>query len=387
MSSSDKQEEVVCRHPDCSRAFESNQGMSRHLGQMHDVSELILSDIQRIADSLGKKPTVGDVRADNESMCVRRINEEFGSWDEALEEAGFDPRGVTEDKLLDILRNLAEKLGRAPTNQDITEHADVSIQPFYNYFDGLLDALEQAGIEHNPNRVTDEDLLGDLQRLDDKFDPPVRKDLIQNEGRYSYGTYSRRFENMNVARNRADIQHDNYDKNDQRISDDELINAVHDFVDEFGRQPRADEMNEKGKYCRSSYVRRFGSWNEAIRRAGYEPIPPGDKVVGKEHPRWKEETNFCDYYGPNWHDQRQTVIERDGNTCRLCGYVPGVEDRGLDVHHIKPARMFEGDESNYKEMNDEKNLITLCRSCHSDVEGEMQECDHDEFEDKAEKLL
>jgi len=66
-------------------------------------------------------------------------------------------------------------------------------------------------------------------------------------------------------------------------------------------------------------------------------------------------------YGPNWGSQKCKVRNRDGHRCRSCN----VGRRGLDVHHIKPIRDFDGD---WESANQFDNLITLCRSCHLKVE-------------------
>jgi len=80
-----------------------------------------------------------------------------------------------------------------------------------------------------------------------------------------------------------------------------------------------------------------------------------------EHsPHWKG--GKLPYYGPNWRKQRRKVRHRDGNICQHCGKHRSQLNEELSVAHIKPFREF-GLE-NYKEANDLKNLISLCRTCH-----------------------
>jgi len=87
---------------------------------------------------------------------------------------------------------------------------------------------------------------------------------------------------------------------------------------------------------------------------------------GKDHPRWGGGT--AEYYGPNWGQQRRKALERDGNECRVCGFSSSEEERGLHVHHKTPFRLF-GDEWEFHELaNDLTNLVSLCPSCHIDVE-------------------
>jgi len=85
------------------------------------------------------------------------------------------------------------------------------------------------------------------------------------------------------------------------------------------------------------------------------------------NPNWKG--GHSRYMGPNWNEQRQRRIERDGGKCVVCKL--GMEEhksrynRELNVHHIEPRRKYiENGELDYKAANRIENLITLCQSCH-----------------------
>ncbi len=103
-------------------------------------------------------------------------------------------------------------------------------------------------------------------------------------------------------------------------------------------------------------------------------------------------------YGPNWQQQRQIVLARDGYRCRNCGAegkapkdltgsskpASSTEASGeepvrstttLHVHHIRPFRDFNyvpGQNDHYKQANQPENLITLCPSCHKQAEAGQQ---------------
>ena len=59
------------------------------------------------------------------------------------------------------------------------------------------------------------------------------------------------------------------------------------------------------------------------------------------------------YLSAYWKDIRQTILERDCNACRQCGF----SGRGLHIHHIVEKRNGGGE--------DIGNLMTLCNQCHS----------------------
>lgn len=90
----------------------------------------------------------------------------------------------------------------------------------------------------------------------------------------------------------------------------------------------------------------------------------------ESHPQWKgEDHDRSYYYGPNWHERRAECIIRDGGRCRRCGVSEPAYLKetglGLDAHHVAPFGEFDG----HEEANELSNLITLCRSCHSHMEG------------------
>lgn len=82
--------------------------------------------------------------------------------------------------------------------------------------------------------------------------------------------------------------------------------------------------------------------------------------------RGEKNWNYIDgikYYdrGANWLSQQRKAKKRDGYKCVKCNAIRSNNNRPLEVHHIIPYRLFNGD---YKKSNDLNNLITLCRKCH-----------------------
>ena len=70
--------------------------------------------------------------------------------------------------------------------------------------------------------------------------------------------------------------------------------------------------------------------------------------------------------GSNWGAQRRKALKRDNHECRICKAKVSKGGKSLDVHHIRPYRLFEND---WKKANRLNNLVTLCRQCHIDVEN------------------
>lgn len=70
------------------------------------------------------------------------------------------------------------------------------------------------------------------------------------------------------------------------------------------------------------------------------------------------------YYGPTWLAAQRTVRARD-KVCQMCGKTPEENGAALDVHHVKPFRLF--GVTRHQEANDLSNLTALCHQCHSNI--------------------
>ena len=78
-----------------------------------------------------------------------------------------------------------------------------------------------------------------------------------------------------------------------------------------------------------------------------------DSAPISKKPKTYEEAKAL--YGTAWYKEwREYILFRDVFTCQMCGQKGG----HLEVHHIRPKYL-------YPELTlDERNGITLCRTCH-----------------------
>ena len=70
------------------------------------------------------------------------------------------------------------------------------------------------------------------------------------------------------------------------------------------------------------------------------------------------------YYGSLWPAARSAAARRDGGRCVECQAT-----EALEVHHIRPLRLFGSD---IEAAHDLANLITLCKSCHGLADAEFR---------------
>lgn len=96
-------------------------------------------------------------------------------------------------------------------------------------------------------------------------------------------------------------------------------------------------------------------------------IKHAKSLVGNKHPRYVGQGK---YRGLDWAEQRRRAAERDNGVCQFCNKDVGINT--IDVHHIRAAKLFNG---NYTAANALSNLVSLCRPCHAEMEGRTDDGD------------
>lgn len=81
------------------------------------------------------------------------------------------------------------------------------------------------------------------------------------------------------------------------------------------------------------------------------------RFIGKNSPSWQGGVSFEPYTEEFNYQLKESIRQRDDNTCQLCNKTQEKEGKRLTVHHIDYD----------KENCSETNLITLCRSCNGKV--------------------
>ncbi|QDX41193.1 DUF5797 family protein [Salarchaeum sp. JOR-1] len=136
-------EETTQSKSDSSTETESNQE--------HPTEDDLLDEIRRLKTELGEVPTKIEMMNRGE-YAISQFENAFGSWSDAIREAGFEPKGsqqstYTREDVLSGLREVATTLEKSPSVNDINEHAPFSATVVYNYFDSIGDARRAAGVD------------------------------------------------------------------------------------------------------------------------------------------------------------------------------------------------------------------------------------------------
>lgn len=201
--------------------------------------------------------------------------------------------------------------------------------------------------------VPDETLLADLRRVAADFGHgKATMHLYNKYGRYDSTTLSRRFRSWNTALARAGLQVNNT----INIPDLVLFENLESVWTSLGRQPALIDMDgPNSEVVGSTYRRRFGSWNNAL-RSFMDYI--GNDTAYKSLEATK--TTAADLgRGSRGADLRTRfrVLQRDRFRCCICGRSPATEvGVVLHVDHVRP---WSKDGPTKME-----NLQTLCSKCN-----------------------
>lgn len=238
--------------------------------------EDLLAALRELADRLDRTPTTRDMR-DRGPYSPSTYQSRFGSWTAARERAGVssDADGVTytDDELLDALTSFAADLGETPTRAEMREDGPHSPSTYADRFGSWTDALAEAGLDapENATGIPEADLLADLRRVADELDRRPTSEEVDDHGRYSGVTYYRRFDSWADALDAAGVTDEYPPRSHHHASDGELVAELRRLADVLGRPPTASEMDELGDYSTKTYRRRFDSWAVALRAADLDP--------------------------------------------------------------------------------------------------------------------
>lgn len=163
-----------------------------------------------------------------------------------------------------------------------------------------------------------------------------------------------------------------------KVSDDDLLHDLQEVGRRLGRAPTKQEIDRHSSHLGETYINRFESLEVARRLAGLPSTPKGGECqdcnlefptlrglrihVTRTHDR---QGSDGDHYLGAWETQREKRIQQDNEECVDCGLSREEHHQqygeDLHVHHKKSYRSFDDPVA----ANAQSNLVTLCKSCHA----------------------
>ena len=233
--------------------------------------EEILMEIRRVAtltDSDGAPSR--RVFKQHAAMASSTVRDHFGSWNAAVERAGFRPN-TESDKipradLIAELQRLRDEVGQIPTVDQMDEHGAYAQITYHERFGSWTEALESA-FDEVPDRtwehISDAELCAELRRIATDDDTPPTTTELKEHGNHSFNTYEDRFGSWRAALRAAGFE----PPPPQEVSTDALLADIQRLRKEFETRPTTGIVREHGKYGVQTYYDRFGSWGKTLDRA------------------------------------------------------------------------------------------------------------------------
>ena len=212
-------------------------------------------------------------------------------------------------------------------------------------------------LEEYHRGITDEELLTELKRVALELNKTaVNREENDERGKYGTTTYIRRFGSWFNALEKAGLEKTRTPMN---LPEENLFQNLEEIWIKLGRQPRYAEVQKPlSRFHVGTYENRFGTWRKALE--AFVAF-----VNNEEHASSEEAIKSIDVEqstlhktkrGINWRI-RFIVMRRDNFKCKNCGRSPATDPSIiLHVDHVKAWA--NGGETVLE------NLQTLCSICN-----------------------
>lgn len=182
---------------------------------------------------------------------------------------------ATRKELLEKLKQLADELGKSPSQRDMDQADNYpSSQTYKCRFKSWNHAKQEIGLEtrdHSSKKYSPQELLKQLQRLaEDLGREPRIADLEADDELASFQTYVNKFGSWTEAKEAAGIS--TQGPHPPKYTDEELLEYLRDMAETLGRPPTTQDLRQADDAPTAwVYRTRFGSIPAAKRKAGLNP--------------------------------------------------------------------------------------------------------------------
>lgn len=189
------------------------------------------------------------------------------------------PERISEQDVIEELKRLDDRLEGSLSVGDMDEHGEYSASTCQAKFGSWNAAKQEAGLGTNigSEKITREDLLAELNRLAEEYGPSVGYNDMRADGRYSGSVYVDEFGSWNNAKEIAELE-TNAPSAERWPDRDVCIEQIQTFGIKLGRAPRIPDVRSSDvEYETAWYFDKFDSWGELLEEAGFDVEPPYDK--------------------------------------------------------------------------------------------------------------
>jgi len=154
----------------CGRSFDSAVGRGNHRASHSDeqIEQELISELHRLYQKIGHTPTWDEMNQRGK-ISPRSYTNHFGSWNNGIQAANLDithRQDISKEKIIDAITQLAEKLDRPPKRREMDEEGKIISGPCMDTFGSWNEALQAAGYQpvHQTN-ISRQELINELQQF------------------------------------------------------------------------------------------------------------------------------------------------------------------------------------------------------------------------------
>jgi len=219
----------------------------------------LLSMIRSRAESIARTPLT---KYFPYSSSVRY---KFDSWNSAIQLSGLDPntrKGIpkySRSELIQMIQEKAKEIGRTPRYVDFKK-ASTAIHRFGSW----NNALKEAGLEPNArtkgHKFNRDELIELIRKKSQKLghSPSFREFHYSSQASQLFGSWNKALRASGLKVRKTNPIN--------KFTDHELLSMIRDLFIKLGHTPRTNDFKH---FSMAAY--RFDSWNNAVKMAGLTP--------------------------------------------------------------------------------------------------------------------
>ena len=224
----------------------------------------MISHLIELKNDLNRVPSMTD-EDNSDGPCAATYQNRFGSWGNAIREAGMKPQEeYTRPELVENLIALKKKLGHVPRRIDITKSGGPGVDTYMRWFGSYDKAIEATGlVPPKPYvQITDEEIVEKVKEAHSILGHvPSLREMDTLPGFPCQSVFVERMGWKNALKKAGlpDKRQPNY------IPSEKLLQDVKDYAKVLGRPPKFREMEKEKKYSNPKTIAdRFGIVEQSL---------------------------------------------------------------------------------------------------------------------------
>lgn len=230
-------------------------------------SEKLIQEYYFLKEKLGKQPTISEINTKSKySSSVYR--KRWGTWNfflNAINEPIIQNKSITRKEFEDNFKDVREQIGKTPTTTDMNILGKYSSSAYERNFGTWNKFLRSIDVKPNKiHKISKDDFINDYYRVKSLLGHVPTTLEMRKHGNIASNSYKRLWGSWS---NFLKEQGENYQKRD--IPEEDLIKAYLKLKKQLKKDSLTQkDMNKFGDFSSSVYERRFGSWNKFLKHVG-----------------------------------------------------------------------------------------------------------------------